>query len=158
LGRRGPAGAQIGKHFANRIQGVLLLIGIVVFGRDITLIPFIAAFDCQPQILPDGIVDIRYAGMMTEDAAERAVRNAWPVAEDTAGIRAVEEWMETVPVRMKTTAESVRMKITAKSVRTGIAWRGPYCDPGYDHGAATNLASMRLLHALICNRSSDLVA
>lgn len=121
LGGRGPATTQTGKHVVDRIQGVQLLIGIIVSGTEITVILFIVAFDCQAQILSDGVINIGNAGMMTEDAAECAVRNAWPVAEHTAGIRAVEEWMETAPVRMKITTESKKIRISGQSMRTSGA-------------------------------------
>ena len=85
--RWNPASAQRGKHVADGIQVMrrtitrLFLVGRVVFRP---------AENSQLQRLADGVVDIGYAGLTTEDAAIGAVRDARTVTEHAARIRAVQ--------------------------------------------------------------------
>ena len=65
-------------------------IGRVLLGRRIRLVVFCRANDGQLQSLTDGVVDVGYARTMTEDAAIGSVRDARTVAENAAGIRAVQ--------------------------------------------------------------------
>jgi hypothetical protein len=110
------------------------------------------------QGLTYGVVDVGYAGLMAEDAAIGAVRDARTMPKHAAGIRTVQRrekhafskdmniMPEDVKVISEVKAMPERTQILIGTLPAGITNRGPCRNPDYDRGAGDKSPKQAVRH------------
>jgi len=161
---RDPASTQRRKHIADGIQVMRRASARLLPGRHVGRGVFCPTDDGQLQGLTYGVVDVGYAGLMAEDAAIGAVRDARTAAKHAAGIRTVQRRekhtfskdMNIMPEDVKVISEvkvvseveamPERTQILIGTLRAGITNRGPCRNPEYDRGAGGKSPKQAVRH------------